>query len=586
MPRDRIFRKRLSKSIFFKLSAAFILVGLVPLFALSLFSVQTFSSYVVRYTTSNLQQMVLYMSYNLDTAFRQYDDISKLMYTGRYEGFSEQMSRNQTYNVNELEQINATPIDSFLKTVLYSDTYITAAYFTRESDGKLYYQDRENHALQSDLLPIKQWQADMAAQPNRLAIFPAHADPYFAGSKRDVFTVARNLIDTSGTLTREPKVVGTLFFDVDTSLFRQFSGESALGEQDELVLVNGDNQQFFSKQGGTGTEKILSGNPDRDLLILEEKVPYLQGRLVAGVHRVALFEQLFSARTTVYLAILIGAITLVVVGAWFSRRLSAPIRRLMQQMTVVESGRLEPMPELAGEDEIGRLTQSFNRMVERLHIHIDEAYVAQIKQKQTELSALKSQIRPHYLYNTLEVIRMNAVDKDADEVADMIHALANQLKYVIDYGEEQVSLEREIAHLQDYFYIISVRYDNRYTLRFDQSPEVDMQWPVVKLCLQPIVENAIQHGLRTRKKGTVLIAAAVQNNQLHLTVHDDGSGMDAETLSRVEAALHAESLPGHSIGLKNVHERIRSQYGEAYGLTVTSREGVGTSILLRFPLVE
>jgi len=586
LPRDRIFRKRLSKSIFFKLSAAFILVGLVPLFALSLFSVQTFSSYVVRYTTSNLQQMVLYMSYNLDTAFRQYDDISKLMYTGRYEGFSEQMSRNQTYNVNELEQINATPIDSFLKTVLYSDTYITAAYFTRESDGKLYYQDRENHALQSDLLPIKQWQADMAAQPNRLAIFPAHADLYFAGSKRDVFTVARNLIDTSGTLTREPKVVGTLFFDVDTSLFRQFSGESALGEQDELVLVNGDNQQFFSKQGGTGTEKILSGNPDRDLLILEEKVPYLQGRLVAGVHRVALFEQLFSARTTVYLAILIGAITLVVVGAWFSRRLSAPIRRLMQQMTVVESGRLEPMPELAGEDEIGRLTQSFNRMVERLHIHIDEAYVAQIKQKQTELSALKSQIRPHYLYNTLEVIRMNAVDKDADEVADMIHALANQLKYVIDYGEEQVSLEREIAHLQDYFYIISVRYDNRYTLRFDQSPEVDMQWPVVKLCLQPIVENAIQHGLRTRKKGTVLIAAAVQNNQLHLTVHDDGSGMDAETLSRVEAALHAESLPGHSIGLKNVHERIRSQYGEAYGLTVTSREGVGTSILLRFPLVE
>lgn len=586
MPSASILRKRLPKSIFFKLSAAFICVGLVPLFALSLFSVQTFSNYVVRYTTSNLQQMVLYMSYNLDTAFGQYDDISKLMYTGRYEGFSEQMSRNQTYNVNELEQINEAPIDSFLKTILYSDTYITAAYFMRESDRKLYYQDRENRALQSDVIPVKQWRANMEEQPNRLAIIPAHPDMYFVGSKREVFTVARNLIDTSGTLTREPKIVGTLFFDVDTSLFRQFSGELALGEQDELVLVNGGNKLFFSRQGESGTEEILAGSANRDVLILEEKVPYLQGRLIAGVHRAALFEQLFSARTTVYLAILIGAVSLVVVGAWFSRRLSAPIRRLMRQMTVVESGRLEPMPEPTSEDEIGRLTQSFNRMVEQLHIHIEEAYVAQIKQKQTELSALKSQIRPHYLYNTLEVIRMNAVDKDADEVADMIHSLANQLKYVIDYGEEQVSLEREIEHLQDYFYIISVRYDNRYTLRFDLSPEVDMQWPVVKLCLQPIVENAIQHGLRTRKKGTVLIATAVQDNQLHVTVHDDGSGMDAETLSRVEAALHAESLPGQSIGLKNVHERIRSQYGEEYGLSITSLEAVGTSILLRFPLTE
>lgn len=582
----RKLRKRLPKSIFVKLSAAFILVGLVPLFALSLFSVQTFSNYVVRYTTGNLQQMVLYMSYNLDTAFRQYDDISKLMYTGRYEGFSETMSRNQTYNVNELEQINATPIDSFLKTVLYSDTYITAAYFVRETDGKLYYQDRENRALQTDLLPTEQRKTEMEAQPNRLAIFPARDDAYFAGSTREVFTLARNLIDTSGTLTREPKVVGTLFFDIDTRLFRQLSSELALGEQDELVLANGKDRLFFSKQGAEGAAAMLSGNPDREMMILEEKVPYLQGRLIAGVHRAALFEQLFSARTTVYLAILIGAAALVIVGAWFSRRLSAPIRRLMKQMTMVESGLLEPMPPPRSEDEIGRLTQSFNTMVQRLQIHIDEAYVAQIKQKQTELSALKSQIRPHYLYNTLEVIRMNAVDKEADEVADMIHSLANQLKYVIDYGEERVSLEQEIQHLRDYFYIISVRYDNRYTLRFEIAAEVNADWRVVKLSLQPIVENAIQHGLRTSKKGTVLIAAAVEENDLHITVHDDGSGMNAETLARIEQVLNTPSIPGRSIGLKNVHERIRSQYGEAYGLSVTSREDIGTSVLLRFPIPD
>lgn len=104
---------------------------------------------------------------------------------------------------------------------------------------------------------------------------------------------------------------------------------------------------------------------------------------------------------------------MIIMGVWFSRRLAAPIRELIKQMTVVESGKLDIQVSVNTNDEMGRLAHGFNRMVERLQVYIDEAYVAQIKQKQTELNALKSQIRPHYLYNTLEVIRMNAVDKEA-----------------------------------------------------------------------------------------------------------------------------------------------------------------------------
>ncbi|MDO3413257.1 sensor histidine kinase [Saccharibacillus sp. CPCC 101409] len=583
MPR---YRKLLPKSIFAKFSTSFILVGLVPLFALSLFSVQTFSNYVTRYTTGNLEQMILYMSYNLNSAFGQYDDISKLMYTGRYEGFSDSMRRNQMYNVNELEQINATPIDSFLKTVLYSDPYLTAAYFVRESDGRVYYQERENRGLRSDELPVRSWKTAMQKEPAKLAVFPSHADPYFVGAQRSVFTVARNLIDTSGPLTREPKIAGTLFFDVDTSLFRQFLGELSLGGEDELVLVDGSDRLFFSRQGGEDAVRRLIEGSDRDLLLLQEEVPVVGGRLIAGVHRTALFEQLFSARTTVYLAILICSLALIVMGAWFSRRLSSPIRRLTRQMTVVESGKLDKMPPVDSEDEIGRLTQGFNRMVERLQAHIDEAYVAQIKQKQTELNALKSQIRPHYLYNTLEVIRMNAVDKEAGEVADMIHSLANQLKYVIDFGEDRVGLATEIEHLRNYFYIISVRYDNRYTLRVDLAPDVRPEWPVLKLSLQPIVENAIQHGLRGLKKGTIGVSAERRGGVLSIAIDDDGTGMSAETLERIERALDEDNVPGKSVGLKNVHERIRSVYGEEYGLSVSSREGMGTSVRLRFPIPE
>ncbi|WP_028592585.1 cache domain-containing sensor histidine kinase [Paenibacillus massiliensis] len=576
--------KRFPKSIFVKFSASFILVGLIPLFALSYLSVQVFSTYVERYTTGNLQQMVLYMSYNLDSAFKQYNDISKLMYTGRYEGLSDSIRQNQTYNVNELEQINSTPIDSFLKTILYSDAYITGVYFVRDLDGKLYYQEKENRGLRSEELPLQHWNEQLSRQPSKVAFFPTHVDSYFIGADREVFTIARNLIDTSGKLTAEPKVVGTLYMDVDVSVFKPFLNELYLGEKDELILVGEHDSVYFSNHGIRRIEDSLLMQRNNGVLVMQEEIPFVNGRLIAGIHREGLFEQLFSARATVYTAILICTTALIIMGTWFSRRLAAPIRNLMRHMSVVESGRLDIRLPVTSNDELGRLTQGFNRMVERLQVHIDEAYVAQIKQKQTELNALKSQIRPHYLYNTLEVIRMNAVDKEAHEVADMIHSLSNQLKYVIDYGEDRVSLAQELEHLQDYFYIISVRFDNRYALRYDIAPDVRMDWPILKLSLQPIVENAIQHGLRQKKKGTVGITVEKRPHDLAITIYDDGIGMNKESLSRLECLLRDPVAPRKSIGLKNVHERIRSSYGEPYGLSVSSHEGIGTSVLLVFPL--
>ncbi|MNW27934.1 Sensor histidine kinase YpdA [compost metagenome] len=578
--------KRFPKSIFVKFSASFILVGLIPLFALSYLSVQVFSTYVERYTTGNLQQMVLYMSYNLDSAFQQYNDISKLMYTGRYEGLSDSIRQNQTYNINELEQINSTPIDSFLKTILYSDAYITGVYFVRDLDGKLYYQEKENRGFRSEELPLQHWNEQLTRQPSKVALFPTHTDSYFIGADREVFTIARNLIDTSGKLTAEPKVVGTLYMDVDISVFKQFLNELYLGEKDELILVGENDSVYFSNHGIRRMEDALLMQRNSEVLIMQEEIPFVNGRLIASIHREDLFEQLFSARATVYTAILICTAALIIMGTWFSRQLAAPIRNLMRQMSIVESGRLDIRLPVNSNDELGRLTQGFNRMVERLQVHIDEAYVAQIKQKQTELNALKSQIRPHYLYNTLEVIRMNAVDKEADEVADMIHSLSNQLKYVIDYGEDRVSLAQELEHLHDYFYIISVRYDNRYALRYDIAPDVQMDWPILKLSLQPIVENAIQHGLRQKKRGTVGITVEKRPHDLAITVYDDGMGMNKESLSRLECLLNDPVASSKSIGLKNVHERIRSLYGEPYGLSVSSHEGIGTSVLLVFPLPE
>ncbi|WP_373232339.1 sensor histidine kinase [Cohnella sp.] len=178
-----------------------------------------------------------------------------------------------------------------------------------------------------------------------------------------------------------------------------------------------------------------------------------------------------------------------------------------------------------------------------------------------------------------------ALFKDDSEVADMILSLSNQLKYVIDYGEEWVTIRRELQHLKDYFYIISVRYENQIELRCKVADEVDLDWHILKLSLQPIVENAIQHGLRPKGgKGTVLVTIETNNELLNITIYDDGVGIDEETLVKLNDQLNHAGPAAKGIGMKNVHEQIRTLCGEEYGLTISSRKHIGTSVRMQLPI--
>ncbi|WP_168120202.1 sensor histidine kinase [Paenibacillus sp. HB172176] len=583
------FLRSWRNSIFVKFSAAFLLVGLIPLIALSIFSLQAFTGHVQQFTVNNLKQMSLYMSYNVNNFISDYDDITRLMYTGRYEGYSQSLSVNQTQNVNEYGQINDAPIDGFLKTVLYSDKQIRSVYFVRAMDGKLYTQTRQSKPLRADQLPLEEWSRPLAENPNYLSIYPTHDESYYTNSNYRVITFGRNLIDISGKLTAEPKVVGSLFIDVDAGALDAFFRELNLGESDQLYVLDGENKVYYSQSSSSKAGK----NPDFEhfdtgnFLVLSEEVPNLKGRVLMLVSKENLYQQLTSTRFAVYIAIIICAAVLLAMGIWFSKRLGSPIRNVLQHMNKVEMGNLDTPITSYGKDEMGRLAFGFNRMLDRLKIFINEAYVAEIKQKQAELNALKSQIRPHYLYNTLEVIRMNAVYNDDGEVAEMIRSLSNQLKYVIDYGEDWVTLQKELAHLEDYFYIIRVRFENRIDLKVNIAHDIDLDWQILKLSLQPIVENAIQHGIRPKgSKGSVLVTVESLKGKLAITVYDDGVGIETERLRRLKQALDEPAAPSKNVGMKNVHDRIKSMCGDDYGLELSSKQHVGTSIRLWLPVKD
>lgn len=574
-------------SIFFKFSLAFLVVGIIPLIVLSMLSLNQFTDQVERSTENNFKQMVLYLSKNTDDIFRNYNQISKSMYINSHE-IADRHIIPLSKEINSLGRINLMPVNDFLNSILYSDTHIENALFVRTSDQAVFNQSRANKLLDpNEPFPPISWTYTITANPKKLAVLPPHPETYF-GSTRPVITFARNLNDTSGKLGPEIKLLGTLYFDVDLNIFDKLFKQVDIDQRDEVYLLDRNGYILYSNQEdklGKRFDEVAAKRSGTKLLY-SEPIPFIGGQVIGLVSKVDFYASLTQIRTNVIVASAICLLALLVIGAIFSRTFTRPVLEIMRLMARVESGHLETGIVTKRKDEMGRLAHGFNRMIERLKLFINDAYVSEIKRKQAELNALKTQIQPHYLYNTLEVIRMSAVAEDAPGIADMIHALSGQLEYMIDYGEEWVSVRRELDHLKKYFHLIEVRFDRRIELRIELEEQL-AEALILKLSIQPLVENAVQHGIRPRGgKGTVLVKIEkAGTDNLAVTVFDNGVGMDTETLTRLQRQLaEGESVTGKSIGLKNVHARMLQACGEPYGITIESEKHIGSSIRMLYPL--
>ena len=205
---------------------------------------------------------------------------------------------------------------------------------------------------------------------------------------------------------------------------------------------------------------------------------------------------------------------------------------------------------------------------------------------QSELKFLKSQINPHFIYNTLETIHMMAIDAEQPEIEQMSKVFGRLMRYNITSINEGTSLREELAYLKDYLYIQNVRFHGRFQMVLQVEPEV-MNCGMLKMLLQPIVENAIMHGLEpSGQTGIIRICATRCQQSLVITISDNGIGIDEDTLAQIRQGLHdGLAVPTTCIGLRNVNSRIRLYYGEQYGLTIHSQKESGTTIEMRIPFI-
>jgi two-component system sensor histidine kinase YesM len=268
--------------------------------------------------------------------------------------------------------------------------------------------------------------------------------------------------------------------------------------------------------------------------------------------------------------------------------ISNSLNNLIGSFRIVEKGQFNIKVDHSGNDEIKRLNLMYHRMVLRLDHLINELYKTKLINKEVQITALKAQINPHFLYNTLETINSIAKIRKVKEISQVSKSLASMFRYSIKGDQDFVTLREELDNVKHYMSILNIRHDNKIGFELDIADEL-LEYKIPKLILQPLVENSILHGIELKKdKGTVSIRAFVAENQLNLIVMDNGLGIPPDKKDLLQMQLeNTEEMQDHlgkGIGLLNVKDRLQIYYSDQYQFKLESTFGEGTSITLRLPL--
>lgn len=293
-----------------------------------------------------------------------------------------------------------------------------------------------------------------------------------------------------------------------------------------------------------------------------------------------------------FIAIIIAVIIAITIATLISLSISKPIKELVQSMNELETGSFKTKIEIKSQDEIGQLCIHFNNMVAKLNLLIKERINNEkreseliIASKNAELQMLRAQIKPHFLFNTLNSIKCLAIINKADYVANMIGALGTLLENSIVKGKDFLSIKEEIGILKKYIEIQQMRYGNRLRVHYEVDEAIYI-YEIPKFILQPIVENAIIHGIsKNNNGGDIYLRGKLENTKVILEVLDNGVGITKEALEKFEKGKNISSGQGlNGIGIENIYERLNIVYGLDYGMSITqSPNGIGTLVTVILP---
>jgi two-component system, sensor histidine kinase YesM len=452
-------------------------------------------------------------------------------------------------------------------------------------DGKAVGEDRGVHQLDRETI-TKPPYVKLLNQPSQTLI-----EPIYKNSNPSLSMTSTIVSD------KTTEVIGFINIVIKASVFKNILNEASLKSTDTIHIESEKGQILFSYPQFASTTPLSdrkmieanhSGYYTKNTMFYVYDTSELTGwKFIRYTPLREMTKEADEIRSLIILSV--SSILIFTIGLYFfiTSRLILPLRKLKEKMKQASQGDLDVQIDNKGTDEIADLGENFNSMIKKIKALMTKSVNEQKQLKIAELRTMQAQINPHFLYNSLETIIWMAEARKAPQVIEITKALSHFFRISLSKGKDLILLEEEIEHIRNYLTIQKMRYQDILEVTFHLNEDI-LKYEVIKLTLQPIVENAIYHGIKNKRgKGFVRIKGDfTPEGYISIDVIDNGIGIQEEKLTEIRTQL-MNGIPferkNGGFGMVNVHQRVRLHYGEPFGLTINSWYGSGTRVSLIIP---
>ena len=499
---------------------------------------------------------------------------------------------------------------SVLRSRYYREAYNTVMESFDTSDGvvALYLYDRNDNIISTyrrAVTPRHNYPLDIYenAEENNASVIKAYVHSpnaimlvssyYNKYRSADIVRLVMKLYHNSNT----SQMIGYVVCDVDSKIFR-YRMEKYMTDANMFLWLQPDKDRAVLSVGTLkeeeSTYKEISDRIKQGMKMIsmsegsKQRVFFQINQIKYNLSAYALMPQslLVANQHSLTVSLMtIAAVMLVITLAastYYSKSLTQPLEELTVMANRIKDGETNLRVEVKHQDEIGELGRSFNEMLDQIQALIGREYEIKLLLNRAEYNALQAQINPHFLYNTLDTMSSIAQMKHCQEVSQLSQSLSNIFRYSLDMKHPFSTVAKEIVHLKNYIYVMNVRMQDNVKYEFDIDDEV-LKDSVPRICIQPLVENALKHGLRNKRgEKRVIIRARAEKETLIISVEDNGTGLSnvIEMNQMMEENNLEMVAQGNSIGLGNINARLKLLYGDSFGIRVESQPDMGTKVYL------
>lgn len=519
--------------------------------------------------------------------YKGYDSLSKSL-TNNFE-----MIRllNEQTDEPAVAYINEQTITNIIGAIFYSRDDLVGIHVITDR-GKIYNYGNSMNVLDPNYRK-EDWYRQLQRSSGKMVWLGVYEHSLIDQAEDSpVFAFGRQIYELN-----EHKPIGIALYEVNPQPVLDALNNLKLGEHSEVYLINREGQVVSSL---TDPAPVLDDVPRLNeaqetqvlqtakSLIVASRLPFSDWSVVSITPREDLNVEQLEMRRYLLVVIVILIVVSTLIASVVSRTISQPLKKLIREMRQVELGNFRGMLSVASYQEINILVASFNRMVKRIEELIERVKISSVSEKNAELHALQSQVNPHFLYNTLDMIYWMLDEKENDRLGELVLSLSSMFRYSSQWEDgAEVTLRDEMEQIRHYLTIILIRLEGR--LQVDV--EVDERWLDIrlpKMTVQPIIENAVKHGLEAlERQGRLKLYTREEVTCLKIVVEDNGNGMDEERLARLRGTLsqpYSREAGKSGIGLQNLQRRLQHMFGERYGLEIRSIPDEGTKVAVVLPL--